>query len=160
MNIISASPAHHDAIWNIFHEVITAGDSYAFDPAMPRAEALGFWLAKNNHVYVAMDGDQVAGSYFLKPNQLGPGSHVANAGYMVSGQFRKAGIGAAMCAHSLEEARRLGFTAMQFNMVISTNASAVSLWKKHGFQIVGTLPGVFRHKTLGFVDAYVMHRHL
>ena len=54
----------------------------------------------------------------------------------------------------------MGFHAMQFNMVVSTNESAVALWKKFGFSIVGTLPRAFRHRKLGLVDAYVMHRFL
>jgi len=65
-----------------------------------------------------------------------------------------------MCEHSLEEARRLGFHAMQFNIVVSTNDAAVALWKKCGFSIVGTLLRAYRHRELGLVDAYVMHRFL
>ena len=39
-----------------------------------------------------------------------------------------------MCEHSLEQARRLGFSAMQFNIVVSTNEAAIALWKRHGFE--------------------------
>jgi ribosomal protein S18 acetylase RimI-like enzyme len=49
---------------------------------------------------------------------------------------------------------------MQFNFVISTNESAVHLWQRLGFKIVGTLPGAFRHARKGLVDAYVMFRSL
>ena len=101
-----------------------------------------------------------AETYILKQNQPGLGSHVANASYMVASSGRGRGIGSLMCAHSLDQARRLGFTAMQFNMVVSTNEAAIALWKKHGFRIVGTLPKVFRHAKLGEVDAFVMHRFL
>ena len=104
--------------------------------------------------------DQIVGTYILKPNQPGLGSHVANAGYMVGIDGRGKGVGRVMCEHSLEEARRMGFHAMQFNMVVSTNESAVALWKKFGFSIVGTLPQAYRHRELGLVDAYVMHRFL
>jgi hypothetical protein len=48
----------------------------------------------------------------------------------------------------------------QFNFVVSTNTAGVELWKHLGFAIVGTLPKVFRHRTLGDVDAYVMYRSL
>jgi hypothetical protein len=34
------------------------------------------------------------------------------------------------------------------------------LWKKLGFSIVGTLPKAFRHKRLGYIDAYVMYELL
>jgi ribosomal protein S18 acetylase RimI-like enzyme len=79
---------------------------------------------------------------------------------MVRGDMRGLGIGRVMCEHSLEEARQAGFEAMQFNIVISTNTGAIKLWQSMGFEIVGTLPKVYRHKELGLVDAYVMHRFL
>jgi ribosomal protein S18 acetylase RimI-like enzyme len=79
---------------------------------------------------------------------------------MVAEAARGRGVGAALCAHSLEEARRSGFRAMQFNFVVSTNTAAVRLWQRHGFDVVGTLPGAFRHPALGPVDGYVMYRTL
>lgn len=49
---------------------------------------------------------------------------------------------------------------MQYNLVVSTNEKAFRLWQKLGFDLVGTLPGAFRHKRYGFVDAYVMYKQL
>ena len=106
-----------------------------------------------------LDG-RVVGTYVMKANQPGQGSHVANCGYMVAPDVSGRGVGEAMCRHSLEEARGLGFRAMQFNFVVSTNARAVNLWKRCGFSIVGTVPQAFRHPTHGLVDTYVMHRSL
>ena len=160
VKIVPATNAHSDEIWQIFHEVVAAGDTYVFDPKTTRDQALNYWLSPEAHSFVALDGSQVCGTYILKQNQPGLGSHVANASYMVASSGRGRGIGSLMCAHSLDQARRLGFTAMQFNMVVSTNEAAVLLWKKHGFRIVGTLPKVFRHAKLGEVDAFVMHRFL
>jgi ribosomal protein S18 acetylase RimI-like enzyme len=65
-----------------------------------------------------------------------------------------------MCEHSQDEAKRLGFRSMQFNFVIASNEAAVHLWKKLGFETVGRLPEAFRHPTLGYVDAFVMFKHL
>jgi ribosomal protein S18 acetylase RimI-like enzyme len=65
-----------------------------------------------------------------------------------------------MCAHALETAKRLGYRAMQFNFVVSSNTRAVALWKSFGFDIAGTLPKAFRHPDLGYFDAYVMFREL
>ena len=160
MKIIPAASAHADQIWQIFHEVVATGDTYVFDPKTTRDQALSYWLSPEAHTFVAVDGSRVCGTYILKPNQPGLGSHVANASYMVPSSARGRGIGSFLCAHSLDQARRLGFTAMQFNMVVSTNETAISLWKKHGFRVVGTLPKVFRHAKLGAVDAFVMHRFL
>lgn len=160
MRIVPASPSHLDSIWEIFRQVAASGDTYVFDPSISREDALSYWTADGTRTYAAISGGHVAGTYILKPNHPGLGSHVANASYMVSPSARGLGIGSAMCAHSIEEARRLGFLAMQFNIVVSTNTAAISLWKKHGFAIVGTLPKAFRHKESGYVDAFVMHRFL
>jgi L-amino acid N-acyltransferase YncA len=156
-----ATPADEDAIWSIFHAVVAPGDTYVFDPQMSRGDALAYWFRPDTYTYVA-EGDEghVAGTYILKPNQPALGAHVANAAFMVSPVARGSGIGRRMGEHSLAEARRLGFRAMQFNFVVSTNEAAVRLWHRLGFQIVGTLPGAFRHAERGFVDAYVMFKTL
>ena len=160
MTIISATSAHSEEIWEIFGKVVQTGDTYVFDPDISREDALRYWLDPDHQVFVAVDNGHVLGTYILRKNQPGRGSHVANASYMVSPKARGKGLGSLMCQHSIEEARRLGFSAIQFNMVVSTNSAAISVWKKHGFDVVGTLPKVFRHETQGLVDAFVMHRFL
>jgi L-amino acid N-acyltransferase YncA len=160
VEIREATAADRDAIWDIFHEVVAARDTYAFDPGMSRHDALGYWFQADTQTYVAESRGRIAGTYILRPNQSGGGSHVANAAFMVAPDARGQGIGRAMAEHCLSEARRLGFRAMQFNFVVSTNESAVRLWQKLGFKIVGTLPGAFRHPEKGYIDVYVMHRSL
>src|SRR5262245_51244949 len=161
MKIRLATDADRDAIWNIFHEVVAAGDTYALDPNISREDALAYWLAPGTRTYVAeQPAIGIAGTYILRPNQSAGGSHVANAGFMVSARARGEGIGRAMAEHCLSEARRFGFRAMQFNYVISTNASAIHLWKDLGFEIVGTLRDAFHHPREGYVDVYVMYRSL
>jgi len=160
MKIRSATDADHDAIWKIFHEIVAAGNTYALDPNMSRQEAMAYWFSADTHTYVAESDGRVVGTYILKPNQLGPGSHVANAGFMVASHTQGSGLGRAMAEHCLAQARRMGFRAMQFNCVISTNTPAIHLWQQLGFKIVGTLPGAFRHPKKGFVDVYVMYRSL
>ena len=161
MKIRSATDADRDAIWNIFHKVVAAGDTYALDPNISREDALAYWFAPGTHTYVAeQPAIGVAGTYILRPNQSGSGSHVANAGFMVSANARGQGLGRAMAEHCLTEARRLGFRAMQFNYVISTNTAAIRLWQDLDFEIVGTLASAFRHPDKGYVDVYVMYRSL
>ena len=160
LNIRPARAEDDEAIWQIFHEVVQGGDTFAFAPDTPRAEALRLWTQVPKATFVAEADGRVVGSYFLKDNQPGLGSHVCNAGYMVAGGARGLGVGRAMCAHSFDAARGLGYTAMQYNIVVATNTGAVALWQSMGFAIVGTLPGAFRHLTLGPVDAYVMFRTL
>ena len=160
MKIRTATHADHDAIWKIFREIVVAGDTYALDANLSRKEALLYWYGKNTRAYVAENAGRVVGTYILRPNQSGGGSHVANAAFMVAPDAQGQGVGRAMGEHCLSEARRLGFRAMQFNFVISTNASAVRLWQKLGFKIVGTLPGAFHHPEKGEIDVYVMYRSL
>jgi L-amino acid N-acyltransferase YncA len=161
MKIRPAIDADRNAIWNIFHEVVADGDTYALDPNISREDALAYWFAPDAHTYVVEQPTMgIAGTYVLRPNQLGGGSHVANAGFMVSASARGQGIGRAMAEHCLSEARRLGFRAMQFNCVISTNTAAIHLWEDLGFEIVGTLPSAFRHPDQGYVDVHVMYRSL
>ena len=155
-----ATQADHESIWEIFHEVIAGGDAFMFDPLMTREEALQFWVGEGKTTFVAIHAGEVVGSYYLKANQPGLGSHVANAGYMVRASGRGLGVGRAMGEHSLREAARQGYLAMQFNFVVSINAPAVRLWMDLGFAIVGTVPKAFRHHRNGLVDVYVMHRFL
>jgi L-amino acid N-acyltransferase YncA len=148
------------AIWRIFATIVATGDTYSFATDTSEAEAHRLWIEMPAATYVAEIGSGVVGTYYLKPNQPGGGSHVANCGYMVSSQARGQGIAAAMCEHSQVEALHLGFKAMQFNFVVSSNQGAVRLWQRLGYEIVGTVPKAFDHKTLGYVDVYVMYKWL
>lgn len=160
MRIRPAVPADFEALWPIFQAVVAKGDTYVFAPDTPSQDARAYWFAPGVTSYVAEEDGRVVGMYKIVANQRDRGSHVANASFMVDPAASGRGVGRAMGEHCLREARRMGFLAMQFNLVVSTNEPAVALWKKLGFQIVGTLPKVFRHQERGLVDAYVMHRLL
>jgi GNAT superfamily N-acetyltransferase len=125
---------------------------------MTRQDALSYWLAPSNEVFVAEERETILGTYWLRANAAGGGAHVANAAFMVSPSATGGGIAQALCEHSLERARSRGFSAMQFNFVVTTNERAVRLWQHAGFVVVGRLPKAFQHPSLGLVDALVMHR--
>lgn len=152
-----ATTADHDAVWAILEPVIRDGETYTLDRDMTREQALAYWFAPGHTVLVTEDR---LGTYYLRRNQAGGGSHVANCGYMTAPSARGKGLARAMCAHSLEEARRRGFRAMQFNFVVTTNTRAIALWESFGFVTVGRLPRAFSHPTAGQVDALVMYLHL
>jgi L-amino acid N-acyltransferase YncA len=160
LTIRAASDSDRDAIWEIFREVLATGETYPIDPQIPRDQALAYWFKHNAHVCVAENESGVVGSYTLHANQAAGGAHVANAGFIVSQRARGRGIGRGMGEHCLNHARQLGFRAMQFNFVVSTNQAAVKLWQDLGMKIVGTLPGAFRHPARGYVDVYVMYQAL
>ena len=160
MTIRRAVAGDADAIWRIFHAVVSAGDTYVFPSDTPRQVAVDYFLGSRIAAWVIEQDGRVIGVYKLIPNHAGRGSHVANASFMVDPHAQGKGAGRAMGEHCLVEARRAGYAAMQFNFVVSSNTAAVELWKTLGFQIVGTLPKAFRHARLGDVDAYVMYRFL
>ena len=161
MIIRPANPGDAAAIWRIFRAVVEPGDTYSFDANTTEADAVVYFIGPGITSFVAEDDDgRIVGMYKLIPNRIGRGSHVSNASFMVDPAAHGQGIGRRLGEHCLNEARRQGYEAMQFNFVVSTNTAGVALWKKLGFEIVGTLPRAFDHATLGKVDAYVMHRFL
>jgi predicted N-acetyltransferase YhbS len=124
-------------VWALLEPVFRAGETFPHDPAIPEEQARELWVEQTQAVMVAADAaGTLVGTYYLKPNSLALGAHVANAGYVVAENLRRQGIGSRLCQHSLQTARRLGF------------------------QLVGTLPGAFRHQRLGYVDALVMIQQL
>lgn len=158
--IRQAARADRAAIWALLEPTIREGETFALPVTMSEADAIAYWLAPGHAVFLAeMDGRPV-GTYFLRANQKGGGDHVANAAYTTAPEMRSRGIARAMAEHSLDEARRRGFAAMQFNFVVSSNERAVGLWHSLGFTTVGRLPGAFRHPHLGYVDALVMFLRL
>lgn len=160
MTIRTATAGDGAAIWKIFKAVVEPGDTYSFDSNTSEHDAVAYFVGPGITSFVAEDEGRVVGMYKLIPNRIGRGSHVSNASFMVDPSAHGKGIGRALGEHCLAEAKRQGYDAMQFNFVVSTNTAGVTLWKKLGFEIVGTLPKAFDHATLGRVDAYVMHRFL
>ncbi len=155
-----ATPSDAAAIWRIIGPTICAAETYALPSDFSEADALAYWLGTDRETFIAEVEGQVLGTYYIRPNQSGGGSHVCNCGYMTAADAVGKGVARAMCAHSLHHAREAGFRAMQFNFVVSTNERAVRLWQSLGFEIVGQVPGAFRHPVHGYVDALVMHRAL
>jgi len=148
-------------VWAILHETFARGDTYSFAPDSSESDIHRAWIDVPLRSYVACDADgRVIGTYFIKPNQPGLGAHVCNCGYVVAPHVRGQGLASLMCAHSQREALALGFRAMQFNFVVASNEGAVRLWRKLGFDIVGRLPGAFKHAQLGYVDALIMFKQL
>jgi len=160
MLILPAQYEDHSRIWQILEPIIRARETYALPRDMSEAEALSYWTGQDRETFVAKDDRHVVGTYYLRANQLGGGSHVANCGYATAVEATGRGVARQMCEHSLERARARGFKAMQFNFVVSTNERAVKLWQGLGFDNVGRLPLAFLHPRLGYVDALVMYRTL
>lgn len=160
LSIRQAKPEDDVAIWTILEPMIRAGETYALPRSLSREQALAYWHAAGNTVFLAEEEGVILGTYILRPNQQGGGSHVSDCGYVTAPFAIGRGVASAMCRDSLMRAAAAGFRAMQFNFVVSTNERAVNLWKRYGFEIVGTLPDAFLLPALGYVDVLVMFRSL
>ena len=158
MNIREATREDFDHIWPIFREIAAAGETYAYPRDINIEQARKIWIDSPRKTYVIEKDGQILGTYYIKTNQAGPGDHVCNCGYMVSSSARGHGLATAMCEHSQEIAKELGYKAMQFNFVASSNEGAVRLWKKLGFATVGRLPSAFHHPSKGYIDSLVMYK--
>jgi GNAT superfamily N-acetyltransferase len=157
--VLKAEKIDRSAVWQIIKEVIAGGDTYVFPPDSSEDDMLDYWFAADKHTFVAEIDSEVVATFWIKANQPGFGSHVANAAYMVASDARGKGVGKHIALWSLDEARRLGFTAMQFNFVVKTNP-AVKLWRDIGFEIIGEIPDAFNSPEHGLTNAYIMYRKL
>lgn len=159
-NIRRFQDADWSGLWNVLEPVFRAGETYPLAPDISKADARTVWIDTPTLTFVVEHQDKIIGSYYIKPNQSALGAHVCNCGYVTSPDARGMGVASAMCIHSQEAGRELGFLAMQYNLVVATNEAAVHLWQKMGFELVGTLPRAFNHKKLGLVDAHIMYKEL
>ena len=145
-------------LWPVMAEVVQAQETYAYEPDMTAEQGHAAWIVPEPwETWVAVDGDRLLGSARTGPNRAGPGSHVSTAGFLVAADARGRGVGTALCRHVLDRARERGYAGMQFNAVVETNRSAVAVYERLGFTIVGTVPGAFEHPTAGRVGLHVMY---
>lgn len=161
LTIRAFSTSDWPGVWAVLEPIVRGGEAYVFARDISEDEMHSIWTELPAATFVACDeGGDILGSYFIKPNQPGLGSHVSNCGYATAAQAQGRGVASAMCEHSQQQAMAMGFKAMQFNFVVASNKGAVRLWKKHGFNVVGTVPQAFQHHRLGLVDVLVMHKKL
>ncbi|MCW8880531.1 MAG: GNAT family N-acetyltransferase [Kangiellaceae bacterium] len=158
--IVKMSRKDFEDFWPTFEKVINAQKTYAFESNMTLQQAFHLWCEIPQQTYVAKQGELVLGTYYIKPNAAGPGDHICNCGYMVSEAARGKGLATIMCKHSQKVAVNLGFRAMQFNSVVSTNEVAVKLWQSLGYQVIGRIPEAYRHPDKGLVDSLIMYKKL
>jgi GNAT superfamily N-acetyltransferase len=173
-----------EAVWEMWKEIMDQKAYYPYDESLghTREYILEEWVNLRNPIHVAtmripapavlqdnkrskehdkIPVEIVVGAFILRANQPGYGSHVVNAAYMVTTQQRGEGIGSLLCKRSLQVAKQLGYRGMQFNLVVSTNTGAIKVWKMHGFQTIGTVPGGFYNSVKQeYTDAYIFFKSL
>ena len=161
VRIRRAKESDRSAVLHIARELVRTADTYAYDPDIGDDDLWRYWCPDGPGVgYVAERAGQVIGMFVIRPNHPGPGAHVANASYAVRADVRGLGLGRRMGEASLPIAAELGYRAMQFNAVVSTNDHAVRLWRSLGFRTIGTVPDGFRLPDGTTVAHFVMYRTL
>jgi L-amino acid N-acyltransferase YncA len=160
MLIREAAAEDWPRIWPFWHRIVSAGETYAWDPDTSEEAARALWTNPAKQVYVVEDetGTVVASAY-LTPNYGGPAARIANAGFMVDPAQAGRGIGRLLAEHVLAAATAHGYRGMVFNAVVETNP-AVRLWLSLGFTILGTVPEAFEHPRHGPVGLHIMYRAL
>lgn len=164
--IREARPEDWTAIWPFFHQIVAAGETYVYDPAVSEPDARSIWMMDSDshppaRTVVAIDaGEETLGTASMYANRPGPGSHVASASFMVDPQHGGRGVGRALGEYVVEWARESGYRAIQFNAVVESNGPAVALWRSLGFEVVGKVPEAFEHPSYGYVGLLIMHRFL
>jgi len=144
-------------VWPIVRDVIRARDTFTYDPEMTAEQARGIWVeAPPGHTLVAVEDGRIYGTAKMGPNKPGPGSHISTASFMVAGEARGKGVGTVLCRYALDWAREHGYAGMQFNAVVETNVTAVEIYKRLGFTVIGTVPGAFEHPVQGRVGLHIM----
>ena len=160
MQIRRAEASEWPVIWSMLQPAIAAGETLALPRDGDESIGRAYWSSPEKTNFLAVDGDAILGTSYVRANQQGGGAHIANCGYLTAEAARGRGVARALCAHSIEYCRSVGFKAIQFNFVVSTNEPAVHLWHAFGFDVLARLPKAFDHPRLGLVDALVMWKSL
>ena len=160
LTVRKATSLDRQGLWELIEPILRKGGTYVFSPEKTQSEMMDYWLNSDKQTYVLVEEGRIMATFYLKPNQPDLGNHICNAGFMVSTAIWGKGIGRKLGIYALEEARRQGFRAMQFNFVIKTNERAIKLWESLGFQVIGEVPSAYRHPQLGDVPALIMYIQL
>lgn len=163
MNLVIREYESSDAkdaahIWN---EVVEDGVAFPQEEFLTEQSGDEFFRAQTRTaVAVDLDTKKLLGLYILHPNNIGRCGHIANASYAVSRGARGLHIGEKLVLDCLAEAKRAGFSIMQFNAVVATNLHALHLYKRLGFTPLGTIPRGFRMKDGHYEDIVVHYKEL
>jgi GNAT superfamily N-acetyltransferase len=147
-----------DAIWPFFHQIVAAGETYAYERDTDEAKGRRMWMiGPPGRTVVATDLSTAPCS---GPQTCTPTGRITRRlGELHRRPVRPAArTGRALGEHVIESAGKSGFRAIQFNAVVETNEAAVKLWRSLGFEVLTTVPKAFDRPTNGYVGLLIMHR--
>ena len=158
MEIREFAEADWPQVWPIVRDVVRAQETFPYDPAMTEDQARETWIeAPPGLTVVAAEDGRVLGTAKMGPNKPGPGAHISTASFMVAADARGKGVGGALCRCAMDWAKEHRYAGMQFNAVVESNRSAVELYERLGFAMIGTVPGAYEHRVLGRVGLHIMY---
>jgi len=148
----------------LYDRIVAEGTSYPHERLLTHDEFQDYWV-KGKSMVVAYERPRktvpdLLGAFYLKPNWPGRARHVANAGFIVTPEWRNRGLGWLLGAVMLDYAKELGYRSVIFNLVFSENEVARHLWEKLGFRVIGVVPGAVRKDDATYQDAHIMFRSL
>ncbi len=149
------------AMREVWNEVVRSGSTFPQTDPLGAEEAAEFFAAQTySAVAEETDTGRVLGLYILHPNNVGRCGHVANASFAVAGKSRGRRIGEKLVSDCLDQSASHGFRILQFNAVVASNVCAHHLYERLGFQVLGTLPGGFRHDDGSYEDTVLYYYEL
>jgi RimJ/RimL family protein N-acetyltransferase len=119
--------------------------AFGADYESSAARPLSFWeermaqgaLGEQGVTYLALAGDRLIGMTSLVRNNLAKTQHSASIfGVYVSPDWRGSGVVDALVAACLAHGHALGLRVVRLG-VVTTNASAIRLYLRHGFAVYG-----------------------
>lgn len=160
LDIVEINSSKFDEIWAVLSPVFKTGETYPIAPDATKEDGKAYWFAPDKRVYAASDQGEIVGTYYIKPNQIGLGSHVCNAGFVVAAEHSGKGYGTLLGWHALQTAKEMGYESMQFNLVVANNIASLKIWQKLGFDVIGTIPEAFNYRGEKHIDAYILYKKL
>lgn len=143
-------------IWN---EVVEEGVAFPQEEYLNEVSGKEFF-AVQSYCGVAEDNDSIVGLYILHPNYTGRLGSISNASYAVDSDCRGRHIGEKLVLDCLIQAKKLGFSILQFNAVVENNNHARHLYERLGFVQIGTIPKAFRMKNGSFENICLYYHEL
>lgn len=163
ITVRSANGSDSEALIKYLHETATETRFLLREPeetALTVEKERDFLLAYENSprniMLLAFVGDRHAGNCSFCPvSEKSRCRHRCTLGIALYKKFCGLGIGTVLISEAIKKARECGYEQMELS-VVTENTPAVSLYKKFGFRICGTMPHEMKYKDGTYADVYNM----
>ncbi|MBD5161985.1 MAG: GNAT family N-acetyltransferase [Oscillibacter sp.] len=111
------------------------------------------------HLLAFVDGVFAGSCSFAPKSERVRMRHRCNVGISLYRESWGMGVGTALMSEILAGARSAGYEQAELD-VVSTNAPAVGLYQKLGFEVTGTIPRAFKYRDGSYADFLFMVKKL